>query len=191
MLTLNMTKRIAVFILGQFIMALGVTLSVKANLGVSPISCVPYVYSLTLPLSLGELTILLNLIFIAMQMAVLRKNYQWIQLVQLPSVIIFGYCIDFTMYLLSTLNPTSYVAQVFWCLGACSVLAFGIFLLLKTRLTYLPLDGLAVAISHTYHKEFGKVKISLDSTMVIIGVISSFAFLNRLEGIREGSVVAA
>ncbi|ARU47740.1 hypothetical protein [Sulfurospirillum diekertiae] len=79
MLTLNMTKRIVVFILGQFIMALGVSLSVKANLGVSPISCVPYVYSLTLPLSLGELTILLNLIFIAMQMAVLRKNYQWIQ----------------------------------------------------------------------------------------------------------------
>jgi uncharacterized membrane protein YczE/cytidylate kinase len=144
-----------------------------------------------MPLSLGELTILLNLVFIAMQMAVLRKNYQWTQLVQLPSVIIFGYCIDITMHLLSTLNPTSYVAQVFWCLVACSVLAFGIFLLLKTRLTYLPLDGLAVAISHTYHKEFGKVKISLDSSMVIIGVISSFTFLQRLEGIREGSVVAA
>lgn len=191
MLTLNMTKRIVVFILGQFIMALGVTLSVKANLGVSPISCVPYVYSLTMPLSLGELTIVLNLVFIVMQMAVLRKNYQWTQLVQLPSVIIFGYCIDITMHLLSTLNPTSYVAQVFWCLVACSVLAFGIFLLLKTRLTYLPLDGLAVAISHTYHKEFGKVKISLDSSMVIIGVISSFTFLQHLEGIREGSVVAA
>ncbi len=191
MLNLNMTKRIAVFILGQFVMALGVSLSVKANLGVSPISCVPYVYSLTMPLSLGELTILLNLVFIAAQMAVLRKNYQWAQLVQLPSVIVFGYCIDFTMHLLSSLTPTSYVAQVFWCLMACSVLAFGIFLLLKTKLTYLPLDGLAVAISHTYHKEFGKVKISLDSSMVIIGVISSFAFLNRLEGIREGSVVAA
>ena len=191
MLNLNKTKRIVVFILGQFIMALGVSLSVKANLGVSPISCVPYVYSLTMSLSLGELTILLNLVFIVSQMAVLRKNYQWAQLVQLPSVIVFGYCIDFTMHLLSALSPTSYVAQVFWCLVACCVLAFGIFLLLKTRLTYLPLDGLAVAISHTYHKEFGKVKISLDSSMVIIGVISSFAFLNRLEGIREGSVVAA
>jgi len=191
MLSLNKTKRIVVFILGQFIMALGVSLSVKANLGVSPISCVPYVYSLTMSLSLGELTILLNLVFIVSQMAVLRKNYQWAQLVQLPSVIVFGYCIDVTMHLLSSLSPTSYVAQVFWCLVACGVLAFGIFLLLKTRLTYLPLDGLAVAISHTYHKEFGKVKISLDSTMVIIGVISSFTFLNRLDGIREGSVVAA
>ncbi|MDD3342201.1 MAG: cytidylate kinase family protein [Sulfurospirillaceae bacterium] len=191
MLNLNMTKRIAVFILGQFVMALGVSLSVKAYLGVSPISCVPYVYSLTMPLSLGELTILLNLVFIALQMAVLRKNYQWAQLVQLPSVIIFGYCIDFSMHLLSLLTPMSYVAQVFWCLLACATLAFGIFLLLKTKLTYLPLDGLAVAISHTYHKEFGKVKIILDSSMVTIGIISSFTFLNRLEGIREGSVVAA
>lgn len=191
MLTMNLTKRIAVFMVGQFIMAVGVSLSVKANLGVSPISCVPYVYSLTMPLSLGELTILLNLVFIVMQMAVLRKNYQWAQLVQLPSVIVFGYCIDFSMHLLSTLNPTSYVAQVFWCLLACSVLAFGIFLLLKTKLTYLPVDGLAVAISHTFHKEFGKVKIILDSSMVTIGIISSFIFLHRLEGIREGSVVAA
>jgi len=191
MLSLNKTKRIAVFILGQFVMALGVSLSVKANLGVSPISCVPYVYSLTMPLSLGELTILLNLVFIALQIAVLRKNYQWTQLVQLPSVIVFGYCIDLTMHLISSLSPTSYVAQVFWCLAACATLAFGIFLLLKTKLTYLPLDGLAVAISHTYYKEFGKVKISLDSSMVIIGVISSFTFLNRLEGIREGSFVAA
>ncbi len=33
MLNLNMTKRIAVFILGQFVMAFGVSLSVKANLG--------------------------------------------------------------------------------------------------------------------------------------------------------------
>lgn len=191
MFNMNMTKRIAVFILGQFIMALGVSLSVKANLGVSPISCVPYVYSLTMSLSLGELTILLNIVFILLQMVVLRKNYQWSQLVQLPSVIVFGYCIDITMHMLSGLSPTSYIAQVFWCLLACAVLAFGIFLLLKTRLTYLPLDGLAVAICRTYQKEFGKVKISLDSSMVLVGVISSFTFLDRLEGIREGSVVAA
>lgn len=90
-------------------MALGVSLSVKADLGVSPISCVPYVYSLTLPLTLGEITILLNLFFILMQMLILRKNYHLAQLVQLPVVIVFGYCIDFTLHLISTLQPTSYI----------------------------------------------------------------------------------
>ncbi|WP_217994603.1 cytidylate kinase family protein [Sulfurospirillum arcachonense] len=187
----NIVKRVLVFTLGLFVMALGVSLSVKANLGVSPVSCVPYVFSLTMPLSLGELTIILNIFFILMQMIILRKNYNLAQLVQLPSVIIFGYCIDFTMNILSNLNPTSYIQQAFWCILACGVLAFGIFLLLKTHLTYLPLDGLAIAISQTYKKEFGKVKISLDSSMVIIGTLSSFVLLSHLEGIREGSALAA
>ncbi len=191
MLSLNKTKRIVVFILGQFIMALGVSLSVKANLGVSPISCVPYVYSLATSLSLGEFTILMNIVFIFLQMLILRKNYHIAQLVQLPAIVVFGYCIDYTMYLIIELHPTTYIAQLFLCVFACFVLAFGIFLMLKSRLTYLPLDGLAVAIAQTFKIEFGKIKISIDSSMVIIGVISSFAFLNRLEGIREGSVVAA
>lgn len=186
-----LVKKILLFAVGIFVMALGVSLSVKADLGVSPISCVPYVYSLALPLTLGELTILLNLFFILMQMLVLRKNYHLAQLVQLPIVIVFGYCIDFTLHLISALHPASYIEQALLCLVACAVLAFGIFLLLKTHLTYLPLDGLVIAISKTYQKEFGKIKISLDSSMVIIGTISSFVLLSRLEGIREGSLVAA
>lgn len=187
----SMIKRLIVFILGILIMSFGVTLSVKANLGVSPVSCVPYIYSLSMPLSIGELTILLNIFFILLQMAILRKEYKIVQLVQLPAVIVFGYCIDFTMFILTDLNPTFYIEQFLWCLLSCAALAFGVFLLIKTNLTYLPLDGLVAAISKIYKKEFGKVKICMDSSMVIIGVLSSYVFLNRLEGIGEGSIIAA
>lgn len=187
----NVVKRVLTFILALFIMALGVSLSVKANLGVSPISCVPYIYSLKIPLSLGEITILMNIFFIFLQMMILRKNYNVAQLVQLPAILVFGYCIDFTMYMVSDLNPILYMVQVFWCLFACCILAFGIFLLLKTKLTYLPVEGLAVAITQTYKKEFGKVKMSIDSSMVTFGTLSSFALLGQLEGVREGSIVAA
>lgn len=184
-------KKIFIFIIGLFVMSFGVSLSVKADLGVSAISCVPYVYSLKLPLTLGEITILLNILFVIAQIAILRKDYKIVQLVQLPAVIVFGYCIDFTMFALSNLKPTSYIEQAALSLSACAVLAFGVFLLLKTRLTYLPLDGLVITISQAYKKEFGKVKISMDSSMVVFGVISSFLLLGNLEGIREGTVAAA
>lgn len=128
-------------------------------------------YRLKVPLSLGEITILINIFFIFLQMMILRENYHIAQLVQLHAVIVFGYCIDFTMYMVADLNPTSDIQQALWCLLACSVLAFGIFLLLKTKLTYLPVEGLAVAITQTYKKEFGKVKMSLDSSMVILGTL--------------------
>jgi len=172
-------------------MAFGVAFSVKANIGVSPISCVPYIYSLEYPLTIGETTILLNSLFVIIQIILLRKKYNLIQLVQLPAVIIFGYCIDITMSVTKNIDPSNYVEQFLLCLFSCVVLAFGIFLLIKTRLTYLPLEGLVIVIMQKFEKEFGKIKISMDSLMVTIGVISSFIFFEHLVGIGEGSIIAA
>ncbi len=188
---INIIKRFFLVISGLFIMALGVALSVKANLGVSPISCIPYIYSLKFNFSIGELTILMNALFAFGQFLILRKKYTLLHLSQLLAITVFGFCIDFAMYLIAELNVPTYVWQVFWCLLSCVVIAFGIFLLVKANLTYLPGDGLAVVITDTYKKEFGKIKVGFDSSMVTIGIISSFILLHRLEGVREGTVVAA
>ncbi len=186
-----MVKKVSGFVLGLFIMAFGVALSVRADLGVSPISCAPYVYSLMLSLTLGELTILLNALLIVMQVIILRRKYRLVQMLQIPAVVIFGYFIDLATNMLSGLNVSSYVWQVFWCLISCAVLALGVFIIIKANLTYLPGEGLAVAIADTFQKEFGKVKIGIDSSMVIIGTASSFIFIYRLQGIREGTIISA
>lgn len=191
MQTNNLFLRISTFIFGLFIMAFGVSLSVKANLGVSPISCIPYIYSLKLPFTMGELTILFNLILIVFQVILLRKDYKLIQLIQLPVVFLFGYFIDFTLVMVTNLDASNYGSQIFWCLMGCIVVAFGVFLEIKASLTYLPGEGLAKAIADTLEKEFGKAKISVDSSMVIIGIISSFILLQGLKGVREGTFAAA
>jgi uncharacterized membrane protein YczE/cytidylate kinase len=191
LINIHFGKRILVFIAGIFIMAFGVTFSVKAQIGISPISCVPYIYSMRFPLTIGEFTIIFNILFILIQMAILRKNYNMMQLVQLPSIIVFGYCIDITMWMFDGLNPTNYFLQLILCLIACVFLGFGIFLLIKTKLTYMPLEGLVLVLAQKFQKEFGKMKISMDVLMLTIGVFSSFIFLHELVGIREGSLIAA
>ena len=118
-------QRTLVFICGLFIMAIGVGLSVKANLGVSPISSVPYVYSLKFPLTLGQTTIILNILLIGLQMLLLRKNYQWMQLIQIPVVLLFGWFIDLTLPLMDWIEPTQYLSQAWYCLLGCVVLALG------------------------------------------------------------------
>lgn len=190
-LNINFAKRILVFIVGVFIMAFGVTLSVKAQIGISPISCVPYIYSLRFPLTIGEFTIIFNTLFLLIQKVILRKDFKIIQLVQLPAIIVFGYCIDITMWILEGLNPTNYFVQLILCLLACVFLGFGIFLLIKTKLTYMPLEGLVLVIAQKFQKEFGKMKITMDVLMLTIGTLSSFIFLHELVGIREGSLIAA
>ena len=187
----NTAKKTAAFITGLFIMSIGVALSVKANLGVSPISCVPYVFSIKLPFSLGELVIIQNILLICLQIILLRNRYRIFQLVQLPAVFVFGFFIDFSLYLFSGINTDFYPLQLLLCLLSCIVLAFGIFLIVKADITYMPGEGLTLAIIEVFHTNFGKTKIAVDSSMVIIGIISSFILLRQIKGIREGTVLSA
>ena len=172
-------------------MAIGVALSIKANLGTSPVSCVPYVYSLGFPLTVGLLSIIVNVLIILLQIVLLRKDYQLIQLIQLPVALIFGFFIDFAMFLTSGIQTSNYILQWVLCLLSCAIIAFGVFLEVKANVTYLAGEGLSLAISKAFHKEFGKAKVGVDASLVIIGVVSSFILLHRLEGIREGTIAAA
>jgi len=189
--THNLLKRCSAFILGLFIVAVGVALSVKAQLGVSPISCTPYVLSLKYSLTLGELTIIFNALLIIIQILILRKKYKLAQLIQLPMVIIFGYFIDLAMHMFSGFNTSSYLWQALYCILSCVVMAFGIFIIVQTDITYLPGDGLTVVIANILKKDFGKVKIAFDSSMVVLGMLSSLFLLHSIQGIREGTIIAA
>ncbi len=184
-------QRTLAFIGGLFVMAIGVDLSVKASLGVSPISSVPYVYSLKFPLTLGQTTIIMNVIFVGLQILLLQKDYPWIQLVQIPVVFLFGWFIDIAMPLLSWIEPAHYASEMFYCLLGCVVLALGVFVEVKAKVTYLPGEGMAMALCQKFGFEFGKTKIGVDSTLVAVGLISSLVFLGSVQGIREGTVLAA
>lgn len=48
-----------------------------------------------------------------------------------------------------------------------------------------------MAIAKTLKKEFGLIKILFDSLLVIVALISVFIFLDKLEGVREGTVASA
>lgn len=183
--------RALVFIAGLFIMAVGVDLSVKANLGVSPISSVPYVLSLRFPLTLGQTTIIFSMLLVGLQILLLRSAFEWFQLIQVPVGLLFGWFIDLVFPLVARIAPTHYAAQAFYCLLSCAVLALGVLLEVKAELTYLPGEGLALAVCRRFGLEFGKSKIRVDCALVALGLVSSLILLGNIQGIREGTLVAA
>jgi len=140
---------------------------------------------------LGQTTIILNVLLIFLQMLLLRKRYRMFQLVQFPVVFLFGYFIDLIMKYSDWMVPATYAEQAALCLLSCVVLGIGVFFEIKAALTYLPGEGLAMALTQTFGVEFGKTKIGTDSSLVVLGIASSLFFLDELAGIREGTVVAA
>lgn len=192
MKTENLAVRTLVLIAGVFIMAFGVSISIRSGLGTTPISSVPYVYNIVFPrFSVGTLTILLNLFFVFLQILILKRDYKFIQLLQIPVVMVFGWFVDVHLGWNGNLVPTNYFMQWIFCLASCLFIAFGIFLQLKADVSILPGEGLIMAIAKTLKKEFGLIKILFDSLLVVVALISIFIFLDRLEGVREGTVASA
>ena len=93
-------------------MSLGIAFSAGADLGVSPISCTPHILSMGLPLSMGVITILMHLGFVAVQAALLKRKFRPVRLLQIPVVFIFGVLTDFSMWLMAPLEPSGYIWSV-------------------------------------------------------------------------------
>ena len=95
MKTENLAIRLLILLLGVFILAFGVALSIRSDLGTTPISSVPYVYNIKFTtISVGTFTILLNIIFVVIQVFLLKKNFKLFHLLQIPVLILFGWFID-------------------------------------------------------------------------------------------------
>lgn len=178
-------------LVGICINSLGIALITKAALGTSPISSLPYVLSFRFPLSLGQFTFVMNLLFILLQILLLRRNFPLIQLLQLVVNIIFSVCIDWGMALLAWFQPTSLVGELLSLLLGCAVLALGISIEVAPGVLMVPGEGAVSALAQVSGKRFGIVKICFDVTLVAIALTLSFLFFHRLQGLGLGTVVSA
>ena len=184
-------NRYVIYLLSLFIISLGASLSIKANLGTSPLICLPYVCSLITKFSVGEVMFVFTIIFIMIQIALLRGDFEKRQYMQLIVGTIFSFFVDFSLMIVNFINPVGYVSQMALLLFSCVVVAFGVLLEIQTEIVYLPADGVIVAISKVIKKEFSNVKPFVDSSMVIMAAILSLVFLGYLAGVREGTIISA
>lgn len=184
-------KRYFIFLIGLFINSLGVSLITKANLGTSPISSIPYVLSLNFPFTLGNFTILFSIVLIVLQMLILRKNFKAEHLLQIPVSILFGYFIDLTMVLLYFVHPQSYVVKIIDLLIGCLILGFGVYIEVLANVVMLPGESFVRAITQTWKLEFGTTKVAFDVSMSVIAVVLSLVLSHQVNGVREGTIIAA
>jgi len=180
-------KNYALLIFGLFIMSFGVALSVKSELGTTPISCIPNVLKYAIPLSLGTITIIFNVLLIVIQVIILKNEFQRKQWMQLVVTIIFGYFIDFALYVLTPLEPTDYISQWILCIISCFIIALGVYIEVKSNAIVLPGEGVSLAVRHVSHIEFGKIKTAFDSSNFIIGGLLSLLLYGSFRGIGLGT----
>jgi len=190
-----MSRRYILFAVSLFVNAMGIAFITKALLGTSPITSVTYVLSMFTPLTIGQWTIVLNLLFVLFELPFMTrkelKDDLRMFLLQIPISLCFGTFIDLSMNMLYWLEPVKYIDQIIYLLLGCVILAAGITLEVKANVAMMAGEYFVRVISQRFHGEFGYVKLCFDITLVCIACLFSICFMSGIYGVREGTVAAA
>ena len=190
-----MSRRYILFAVSLFVNAMGIAFITKALLGTSPITSVTYVLSMFTPLTIGQWTIVLNLLFVLFELPFMTrkelKDDLRMFLLQIPISLCFGTFIDLSMNMLYWLEPVKYIDQIIYLLVGCVILAAGITLEVKANVAMMAGEYFVRVISQRFHGEFGYVKLCFDIILVCIACLFSNCFMSGIYGVREGTVAAA
>lgn len=87
--------------------------------------------------------------------------------------------LDLNLYIISWLHPTLLLEKTVTQLAGCTILATGIAIEVRCGSITMPGEGFPVAISKVLEIEFPKVKIAVDISLVILGIVSCYAFFGK------------
>ena len=166
-------------------MTLGIAFCLKSCLGSSAISSIPYVMSIAggdgiaPALSVGGYTIIMNFILVFCQILVLRRRFSPLQLFQLVIGFVFGWLIDLNMSMLSFASFTTLPAQIAAQLAGCVIMGIGISFEVKCGSVTMPGEGISVAISRVSGASFAKVKMFVDTSLVVIAIGLCYLFFSH------------
>lgn len=155
-------RRYVLFMISLFFSALGVAFTKKGELGVSPISSVANVLSIRFDaLSLGNWLIVWNCVLILGQIVILRKKFQWIQLLQVPLSVLFGCFTDFGMWLVSPVRVEGYPARLAMVAAGTVILGFGISLSVIANVIMNSGEAFVKAAAVLFTESLARLKLSL------------------------------
>lgn len=182
--------RLGIYITGIILVSLGIVLCVKCELGVSPISSVPYVLGYVTPLTFGTLTMLFHFCNSMIQYVLEKKLVNIKVLLQVPVALLFGIIIDFFKSMMS-FNVENLMFKILLMIMSIVFTALGMHLMLSMQLVQNPPDGTVNILAGLLNKNIGTVKIFYDILMVAISVILGFIFLHGLKGFGIATIFSA
>ncbi len=189
---LFLAGRVALMLAGIAVMALGIDVVVKADLGNSPISATPNVLALGFPaVSFGTFMLGWQCFLVLAQVVLLRREFRLVDLWQIPISVFFGLCIDWFMALLGAAAPTTYLASWLWLVVGMAVLAAGIVMTVVSGTVMNCGEAVVQAVVRKTGARFGTVKVGFDLACAALAVLCALVFVGHLAGVREGTVVCA
>ena len=192
MLTKRLAAKVAVYILGLLILAFGVVFAINSDLGISPVNALPFAVSLAFGVRVGTSVTLFFLLCLVAQIVLLRKEFRWINLTQIIYSFIFGYFVDFAIFVKGGFSLPTYAGQLVMLVVSLVLIPTGLSMYLEAKLVPMPSEGLVMTITQKLQNTtFARVKVIFDCVLVVSAISLTLIALGGVYGVREGTVISA
>jgi uncharacterized membrane protein YczE len=178
------------YLLGNFVLAFGVSIAVKSDLGITPVNSIAFVASKVFSVDHGLMTTIVYASYVLLQLAILRKEFRPFSFLQIGVAIIFGLFLSLTNRLLPFPLPEAYWVKLLLMFASVVIIAIGILLYLRAQLLPQPAEGLLLAIQKKKGWKLHNIKIFFDCVVVTIAAIISLIAFQKVIGLREGTLIA-
>lgn len=189
----EMLYRVFFYILGMLLLALGITLNTRTNLGVSPLISVAFCVSQLISANMGDVTLIWYIIFVLVEILchVGMKRYKMIlaDILQIPVSIVFTRFMNLFTDFIPNMTGSIVIRILFLLLGIV-LTGMGIVFSLNARIVPNPGDGIVQALSDCVGKPVSTMKNILDAVCVVITIVISLIFAGKIIGIGIGTVLA-
>lgn len=195
--------RIGIYLIGILVLALGLILNSKSNLGVSAIISVAYCFSLITGINFGNTTLIQYSVFVVAELIIHTLRYKHdptclgrslkatllVDLLQLPFSVVFTRFMNlFSDHIPAVENDLP--AQLIVLLAGITLTAIGAATILNMRLVPNPGDGIVQAVADTVHRPIGFTKNCFDLANVCITFCLGIAFTGQIIAIGLGTIIA-
>lgn len=184
-------KRVFAMLVGLYLASTGVNFTIKAEIGTSPLGCCPAVFSEPLGVSVGTIMGGMCIAFVLAQIAIFKKNFPPFQIFQLAVSVVYGFFTDLSALMIKPFVASTLLLKGLFCAIGIVLLAFGIAILIRADVLMLAPDAMLVNMSKAFGWDYGKIKIVMDSSMVIVAAIGSLLIYQELRFIGIGTIAAA
>ncbi|MCI9683003.1 MAG: hypothetical protein HFI26_16725 [Lachnospiraceae bacterium] len=185
----ELTIRFGLFFIGINLLAAGIILNTRSNLGVAAFTSFYYALSEISHMSLGSSSIIVYFVLITIQIILARKLSLSVAL-QIPFSIIFGIITDIYDYMLPE-PELSLLGRFFMLSVAIWLTSIGVYLYTNCRLVMTPVEGTVQTIADRAGLRFSLVKNGFDLTMLLLTILFCLLLKQPIFGIGIGTVVSA
>ena len=187
---MNHVEKIIKSYLFYIVSSFGISLTIKANVGVSSFNSMNLAISNASNIKVGTITTIFNILFLIAYMYLTKFSYKKKYLIQALSVMMFGTFINFFTYnLMGNLVIENYIFRLIMITAGTTIGGLAVGMIISYNAITFPIENLCLEISERSKFTFLKLRYCIDIMSVIISIIVSLSW-NLPLYVREGTILS-